>query len=99
MIVVFDSSPIIFLSRLGIIDKALSLFKTSYIPEKAIEEILFKKDISHEILSELLESNKLLKVKAKSAKLFNALKPKLFIFHNVCVNVFLMVLNVRRHCR
>lgn len=39
MIVVFDSSPIIFLSRLDIIDKALSLFKTSYIPEKAIEEI------------------------------------------------------------
>jgi predicted nucleic acid-binding protein len=77
MIVVFNSSPIIFLSRLGIIDEALSLFKTSYIPEKAIEEIMFKKDISHEILSRLLESNKLFKVKSKNAKLFNALNEKL----------------------
>lgn len=105
MIVVFNSSPIIFLSRLGFIEKALSLFKTSYIPETAIEEILSKKDKSSESLARLLESNKLVRVKAKSTRLFNALNKKLgkgeaeaiaFAIENEAVNLIILDDHVAR---
>jgi hypothetical protein len=36
---VFNSSPVIFLSKLGLIDEALSLFETVYVPAGVIEEI------------------------------------------------------------
>jgi len=77
MVVIFNSSPIIFLSKLGLINEALSLFKISYIPNSAIEEILLKKDESSRICSELLKCKKLIKVKAKNRRLFTALNRKL----------------------
>jgi len=77
MIVVFNASPIIFLSKLNFVEKALSLFEICYVPESVIDEILFKTNKNTEIISKLLESRKLVRVRAKNKKLFNALHKKL----------------------
>ena len=77
MVVIFNSSPIIFLAKLSFINEALSLFETSYIPESVIKEILFKKDESSKACRELLKSKKLFKVKVKNRRLFTALNRKL----------------------
>jgi len=72
MTAVFNSSPIIFLSKLNLMEKVLSLFESIYIPELVIEEVLSKKDESSKVLVELLKGNKLVKVKGKN-RLFRAL--------------------------
>lgn len=77
MVVIFNSSPIIFLSKLSFINEALSLFETSYISESVIKEILLKKDESSKAGRELLKSKKLFKVKVKNRRLFTALNRKL----------------------
>ena len=66
MTAVFNSSPIIFLSKLNLMEKVLSLFESIYIPELVIEEVLSKKDESSKVLVELLKGNKLVKVKGKN---------------------------------
>ncbi len=77
MTAVFNSSPIIFLSKLELMEKVLSLFELIYIPESVIEEILSKKDESSKALVQLLESNKLVKIKGKNRRLFKALNKTL----------------------
>jgi len=44
LIVVFDTSPLIFLNRLGYLEKSLRLFQTIIIPKKVLEEIYVKDD-------------------------------------------------------
>ena|GEM_PF-5777314 len=73
MAVIFNSSPIIFLSKLSFINEALSLFEISYVPYSVVEEILLKKDKSSRTCIKLLESKRLVKIKAKSRRLFTAL--------------------------
>jgi len=73
----FNSSPIIFLSKLDLMEKALSLFELIYIPELVIEEVSSKKDESSKSLAELLKCNKLVKVKGKNKRLFKALNKTL----------------------
>ena len=77
MTAVFNSSPIIFLSKLNLMEKVLSLFEPIYIPELVIEEVLSKKDESSKVLVELLKGNKLVKVKGKNKRLFRALNKTL----------------------
>ena len=49
MTAVFNSSPIIFLLKLDLMKKALSLFELIYIPELVIGEVLSKKDESSKV--------------------------------------------------
>ncbi len=77
MTAVFNSSPIIFLSKLNLMEKVLSLFESIYIPELVIEEVLSEKDESSKVLVELLKGNKLVKVKGKNKRLFRALNKTL----------------------
>jgi len=44
LIVVFNTSPLIFLDRLGYLEKSLSLFQTVIIPRKVLAEIFVKDD-------------------------------------------------------
>ena len=54
MIAVFNSSPLIFLSKLSIIDQALKLFSEVNIPAYVRKEILHKEDIASDKLKALL---------------------------------------------
>jgi predicted nucleic acid-binding protein len=58
MIAVFDSSPLIFLSRLNISEHALELFTDVIVPAHVREEILRKPDKASEKLQMLLNSDK-----------------------------------------
>jgi len=77
MTAVFNSSPIIFLSKLDLMKKTLSLFELIYIPELVIGEVLSKKDESRKVLAELLKCNKLVKVKGKNKRVFKSLNKTL----------------------
>ena len=54
LIVVFNTSPLIFLDRLGYLEKSLSLFQTVIIPRKVLAEIFVKDDkIKEDIINRL----------------------------------------------
>ena len=48
MTAVFNTSPLIFLARLGYLEKTLSLFQMVAIPKKVIKEISVKDDEANE---------------------------------------------------
>lgn len=53
MVVVFNSPPWIFLSKLGIIEQALELFNTVWVPSSAWEEVLRRRDTASAALERL----------------------------------------------
>jgi len=77
MIAVFNSSPLIFLSRLNIIDHVLTLFSKVIVPVYVREEILDKEDTASDKLKVLLMSNKVVVVKAINLRMVSALCRKL----------------------
>lgn len=77
MIAVFNSSPLIFLSKLRIIDQVLILFSKVIVPLYVREEILDKEDTDSDRLKVLLMSNKVVLVKAINLQMVSALCRKL----------------------
>jgi predicted nucleic acid-binding protein len=77
MVVVFNSSPWIFLSKLGIIEPALSLFKQVFIPSSASEEILSKRNEAASALGEFQKEMHVTVLEAKNVRLLNALGSRL----------------------
>ncbi len=77
MIAVFNSSPLIFLSKLNVVDQSLELFSKVMIPSYVKKEILQKEDISFEKLKVLLKANNVIVVQAKNLRMVEALCRKL----------------------
>jgi len=77
MIAVFNSSPLIFLSKLNVIDQSLKLFSKVMVPSYVQKEILKKEDIASENLKALIKSNNVVIVKAKNLRMLEALCRKL----------------------
>ena len=70
---VFNSSPWIFLTKLGIIEPALSLFQRIYVPLSVSKEILSKPDESASILEKLQKKKHVDVLEARNIRLVNAL--------------------------
>ncbi|MCL0070094.1 DUF3368 domain-containing protein [Dehalococcoidia bacterium] len=73
MIAIFNTSPLIFLSKLNVVDPALRLFSEIAIPVYVQKEILQKEDIASEKLKALLTSNSVVVVQAKNMRMVEAL--------------------------
>ena len=74
---VFNSSPWIFLTKLGIIEPVLSLFQTVYIPLSVSKEILSKPDEPATILKEFQKTKQIDILEARNIRLVNALGNRL----------------------
>ncbi len=74
---VFNSSPLIFLSKLMILDQAVSLFDEILIPEYVWKEISQKQDIAYEKLSNIMNYQNISLAQAKNKKMVQALCDKL----------------------
>lgn len=74
---VFNSSPWIFLTKLGIIETALSLFQQVHIPLSVSNEILSKPDESAMIMKELQKKRRVDILKARNIRLVDALGNRL----------------------
>jgi len=77
MIAVFNSSPLIFLSKLNIIKQAFDLFSEVIIPVYVREEILRKEDITQDKLKALVSLAHVSGVEVKNLRMVNALYRKL----------------------
>lgn len=74
---VFNSSPWIFLTKIGVIDSALNLFYPIYIPSSVTKEILGKKDESATFLQEIQAKKRIVVLEAGNRRLVNALGNRL----------------------
>jgi predicted nucleic acid-binding protein len=74
---VFNRSPIIFLTKLGIIEAALDLFDRIDIPSSVYSEIHQKPDASVEAVEDLIKEKQISVSKARNERLFNALGRRL----------------------
>ena len=74
---VFNSSPIIFLTKLGIIEAALELFDRIDIPSSVYSEIHQKPDASVEAVEDLIKEKQISVSKVRNERLFNALGRRL----------------------
>ena len=74
---VFNSSPIIFLNNLGIIEAALDLFDRIEIPSLVYSEIRRKPDASAEAVEDLIEGKRISVLKAENERFVNALSRRL----------------------
>ena len=77
MVVVFDSSAWIFLSKLGIIEHGISLFSQAVVPRFVEEEIAGRNDEASFALKKQLKSGTIKIVVAKSFRFVNALRKRL----------------------
>jgi len=77
MIAAFNSSPLIFLSKLKVIDQSLKLFSKVTVSSYVQNEIFKKEDIASENLKALITSNNVMIVKAKNLRMLKALCRKL----------------------
>lgn len=77
MIAAFNTSPLIFLSKLNIVDQSLKLFSKVTVPSYVQKEIFKKEDIASENLKALIKSNNVVIVKAKNLRMLEALCRKL----------------------
>lgn len=77
MAAVFNSSPLIFLSKLNVIDQAVKLFSEVTIPVYVREEISRKEDIASDKVKDLLNSKNVVVVEAKNLRMLEALCGKL----------------------
>jgi len=77
MRIVFNTSPLIFLTKLSYLEKALSLFDDIFVPEAVVEEIAARDDEVNSRINQLIVSSDF-KIKQTSLKnLKNALSNKL----------------------
>jgi predicted nucleic acid-binding protein len=79
MKIVFNSSPLIFLSRLNFLDLFLTNEAQFLLPESVKEEISAKQDQSSGHINTLIAENKLLVQKVKLVSLANSLSERLGI--------------------
>ena len=78
MTAVFNTSPLIFLAKLGYLEKTLSLFQMVAIPKKVIKEISVKDDEANEkVLKIKNHSNVNFGLATKLVKLYKALNERL----------------------
>ena len=77
MIAVFNSSPLIFLSRLNIINEVIGLFSELVIPGYVKKEIFRKEDIVSDKVKDLLRLNNVVEVEAKNLRMVDAFCRKL----------------------
>ena len=74
---VFNSSPIIFLTKLGVIEAALDLFDRIDIPSLVYSEICQKPDASAEAVEDLIRRKRVSVLKSKNERFVNALNRRL----------------------
>ncbi len=74
---VFNSSPIIFLTKLGIIEAAIDLFDRIDIPSLVYSEIRQKPDASAEVVEDLIKKRSVSVSKAKNERFVGALGRRL----------------------
>jgi predicted nucleic acid-binding protein len=74
---VFNSSPIIFLTKLGIFEAALDLFERIDIPSSVYSEVHQKPDASAEAVEVLIKRKRVSVLKAKNERFVNALNQRL----------------------
>lgn len=77
MKIVFNSSPLIFLSRLNFLDKFINTKDEFYCPQWVKEEINHKSDVASIYINQLLESNQIITRKANLLSLTNRLNHRL----------------------
>ena len=78
MIVVFNTSPLIFLDRLGYLEESLSLFQTVIIPREVLAEIFVKDDkIKKDIINLKNRKDVIFGLETKLVKLYKALEKRL----------------------
>ena len=77
MVVVFNSSPWIFLSKLGLIEKAIELFSKIYIPDGVNNEIIERRDEAFMTMEKLQKLKQIEIVKAANFRLVKALSQRL----------------------
>ncbi len=78
LIVVFNTSPLIFLDRLGYLEKSLTLFQTIIIPKGVLDEIYVKDDKMKEDIVDLKNrQNVLFGLETELVKLYKALQERL----------------------
>jgi predicted nucleic acid-binding protein len=74
---IFNCSPLIFLVKLEILEKALNLFEDSFIPPEVIEELSKREDKVKEEVSKLCDENQIKLVSYKNLNLFRSLNKRL----------------------
>lgn len=74
---VFNTSPLVFLCRLGFLGNALELFSEVIIPEAVIQELEVKNDAIHSHITELLTSKNIQRAAPKLQNLYSALHERL----------------------
>ena len=77
MKVVFNSSPLIFLARLNVIEKVLELFHYCYLPQAVVSEVSFKEDEAALYIKKLIDSSRLKVLEVKFGSLSNSLNRRL----------------------
>jgi predicted nucleic acid-binding protein len=77
MVVVFNSSPWIFLSKLGIIELAIDLFSEVFLPLSVNEEVLGRQDEASSALERLQRTGRVKLIKARNSRLVKALGRRL----------------------
>jgi len=76
---VFNSSPVIFLSKLNVIDQDVKLFNEITIPVYVREEISRKEDIASDKVKDLLESKDVIVVTLPSNKEYSIPQIKMLL--------------------
>ncbi len=74
---IFNSSPLIFLTRLGMMEKALKLFEDSFTSLEVKEELFRREDKVKEEVSKLCGENQIKLISHKNINLFRSLNIKL----------------------
>ncbi len=74
---VFNSSPIIFLTKLGVFEAALDLFERIDIPSAVYSEIRQKPGASTEAVEDLIRRKRVSVLKAENERFVNALNQRL----------------------
>ena len=74
---VFDSSPWVFLTKIGVTDLGLGLFDQVYVPSSVSEEILAKEDESAALLREAQTEKRVVVLGAENRRLVAALGNRL----------------------
>ncbi|AKE64434.1 hypothetical protein MYAER_2086 [Microcystis aeruginosa NIES-2549] len=77
MKIVFNSSPLIFLSQLGFLERYLDSNDNFYLPATVQQEINAKQDQSSETLNKLINQQKLIILNIKLISLANSLNERL----------------------
>jgi predicted nucleic acid-binding protein len=75
--VVFDTSPIIFLTKLGYIEHALDLFESCFIPRAVKDELLEKKNTIASVFTGLEKSKTILIKQITHMHMFDGLSTRL----------------------